>query len=111
MSPHHRVRASSGSRRPSPTGGAVALSSGDGPVGPVTPAGSPSGWVLVFGLGCLVFTVGAVSLEVLSGQYANSAVPTANATNGPTVSVVTTGLGRNPIRCGIAIGADWATWH
>ena len=35
----------------------------------------PSGWVLMLGLGGLVFTAGAVVLEVISGQYANSAVP------------------------------------
>ncbi len=84
-SAHHVGRTGSGIRRPDPTGGAVANSYGDRParstprdrVEEPTPHPAPygSGWVLVAGLGGLVFTMGAVLLEVVSSSYANSAVP------------------------------------
>ncbi len=84
--PAHRVgRTGSGLRRPDPTGGAVANSYGDRPARstPDARADEPtshpsprgSGWVLVAGLGGLVFTMGAVILEVVSSSYANSSVP------------------------------------
>ncbi|MGH9137707.1 MAG: hypothetical protein ACRD0G_11755 [Acidimicrobiales bacterium] len=39
------------------------------------PVSAPGAWVLAVGLGGLAFVLAAVALEVLSGQYANSAVP------------------------------------
>lgn len=83
---HHMRKIGPGSRRPDPTGGAVAHSHSDRPARstprtdpdddtPESDAPVPSGWVLMVGLGGLAFTVGAVILEVISGQNANSAVP------------------------------------
>lgn len=83
---HHQRKIGSGFRRPDPTGGAVAPSHSDRPARftpHADPAGNtsdsrapvPSGWVRMIGLGGLAFTAGAVILEVISGQYANSAVP------------------------------------
>ena len=45
----------------------------DAPTRDRSPDGS--GWVLLVGLVGLVFTMGAVALEVVSSSYANSAVP------------------------------------
>ena len=44
-------------------------------VEPISLAPAPWGWVLMVGSGGLAFAAGAVILEVISGQYANSAVP------------------------------------
>ncbi len=83
---HHMRKIGSGFRRPDPTGGAVAHSHSDRPARS-TPrtdpaddttdgrASGPSAWVLLIGFGGIVLTLGAVILEVISGQYANSAVP------------------------------------
>ncbi len=82
----HQRKFGSGSRRPDPTSGAVVHSHSDRPARstphadpasdtPGSRATVPSGWVLMIGLGGLVLTLGAVILEVISGQYANSVVP------------------------------------
>lgn len=65
---HQHNKRGPGSRRPNPADGAVALSLGDRP-------GRSSAWVLVIGLGGLLFAGGAVVLEVVSSGAANSPVP------------------------------------
>lgn len=103
-----------------------------------------SGWVVVVGLGGLIFAFAAIGLEVVSGNYANSPVPGwarwtplawpqfARVAWWIAVAIAAAGfrwslhhLGFRPSRvvtvitvgpflafaAGIAVGADWATWH
>lgn len=109
-----------------------------------SPARRFPAWVIAVGLAGAPFTVGAVVLEMISGQYANSPVPgwgawvplawpqparvvwwlvVAAAASWFRWSLGRLGLGTSRIvtvgivtpflvfAAGIAVGADWATWH
>lgn len=82
---HHTRQIGSGFRRPGRTGGVIAPHGGrparsilhaEAPGGaPSGPVAGPPAWLVAVGLGGAPFTVGAVILEAISGQYANSPTP------------------------------------
>lgn len=78
---HHTRQIRSGFRRPSRTGGVIAPNGGRPArsiLHPETPARNdsvPPTWLVVLGLIGAPFTIAAVVLEAISGQYANSSTP------------------------------------